>query len=359
MTTKYFKYAFAVSGDRAAVPNATQLDGTVSWESGFPVGYQLDYSDPDSLNIPRDQYNQATYDITLAIKQIQEHGYPEFITSAMNDGASFGYDEHACVWQPTDGNNYTSLIDNNTDVPPSVNWRLITFSSGIPVGSGFEYWGVTLPTGWLWQNGQTIGNASSNATGRANADTADLFAVLWALPTTTFQLYSSAGAPVTRGVNAAADFAANRAIALPDTRERVVAGTGTMGGTADPNRITVSGAGFSGVVVGAAGGAETVALTENQNGAHTHSGTTTNTGSAHTHTISEVADGEAGGPLPTGEYLEVTHNRGEVVPLTSPYPTTDTGQGSHTHTFTTGSSGLGSAHQNTQPTIICNKIIKL
>lgn len=377
MSTKYFIYPFGVSGTRASVPNGAQMDGTVSYEEGFPVGYQLDYSDPASLNVPRDQFNQALYDVTLAIKQIQEHGFPEFITSAMNGGSPFGYDINACVYQPADGNNYCSLISSNTDVPPSINWRLVTFATGIPAAVGMEYWGTSLPSGWLWQNGLTIGNASSNATARANADTADLFAVLWALPSTTFQLYTSGGSPTTRGVSAAADFAANRAIALPDTRERVVAGAGTMGGTSDPGRITTGGAGFSGTVVGANGGLETVQLTANQNGTHTHTGSTSVSGT-HGHTgitLPMIAVPGQGGKYPINDKLTVardTQGTSANIGVNNPFPgtvestiystdpaTVASTNSAHSHSMSLNNSGLGSAHQNTQPTIICNKIIKL
>lgn len=359
MTTKYFKYLFGTAGDRASVPNPTQLDGTVSYQSGFPVGYQLDYSDPASLNIPRDQFNQILYDVTLAVQQVQQNGFPEFITTAMNGGTAYGYSINACVYQPADGNNYTSLINSNTDVPPSVNWRLITFASGIPAGAAMDYDGVSLPAGWVWRNGNTVGNASSNATGRANADTADLFAVLWALPSTTVQLYSSAGAPITRGGSAASDFAANRAIATLDTRERVTIGLGTMGGTSDPLRITTGGSGISGTVLGAAGGVETVSLTSNQNGVHTHSAATASAGS-HNH---------LNGNGDNGSIPFVYGSTSTDCPGFADSGTSSGGAaqvqgytnfaGVHTHTVTVDNAGLGDAHQNVQPTIICNKIIKL
>jgi len=75
----------------------------------------------------------------------------------------------------------------------------------------------TAPTGTIAPNGGTIGNASSNGTTRANADTIDLFTVLWNSSTNTeLQLKDSGGSNVARGASAAIDFAANRQLTLPN-----------------------------------------------------------------------------------------------------------------------------------------------
>lgn len=73
---------------------------------------------------------------------------------------------------------------------------------------------LTTPAGWLLVDGKTIGNAASGATSRANADTASLFAELWAFPAASTPIFDSAGAVSARGASAAADFAANKRIAL-------------------------------------------------------------------------------------------------------------------------------------------------
>lgn len=86
-----------------------------------------------------------------------------------------------------------------------------------PTGQMSHFLRSTAPAGWV-EGGGTIGNASSGATTRAHADTASLFALAWALNAADAAIYTSAGAPSTRGANAAADFAANKRIALPDGR---------------------------------------------------------------------------------------------------------------------------------------------
>lgn len=73
---------------------------------------------------------------------------------------------------------------------------------------------MTAPPGWLRIDGKTIGNAASGATSRANADTAALFAELWAFPAASAPIFDSTGAASTRGASAAADFAAGKRLSL-------------------------------------------------------------------------------------------------------------------------------------------------
>lgn len=77
---------------------------------------------------------------------------------------------------------------------------------------------TSIPAGWIEPNG-SIGNASSNATNRANADTEDLF-TLWWTEFTGWQLQDSSGSNVARGASAAADFAAGKRMPVPDVRDR-------------------------------------------------------------------------------------------------------------------------------------------
>jgi microcystin-dependent protein len=115
-----------------------------------------------------------------------------------------------------------------------------------------------VPGGALLCSGLTIGNASSNATARANADMEDLFTHLWnAASNSELIIQTSAGAPTTRGASAAADFAANKAMPLPDLRGRLPLGMDNMGGSS-ANRVTDTDAD----TLGKADGAETVTLTD-------------------------------------------------------------------------------------------------
>jgi hypothetical protein len=81
------------------------------------------------------------------------------------------------------------------------------------------------PAGWVIANGATIGDAASGATGRANADTAALFAALWnSVADADLPIQDAGGTPVGRGGSAAADFAAHKRIPLLDLRGVVVRG---------------------------------------------------------------------------------------------------------------------------------------
>lgn len=79
---------------------------------------------------------------------------------------------------------------------------------------------TTTPDGCIVPNGGTIGSAASGATSRANADTADLFAFYWRLTNNTdYPIQDSAGSASTRGASAAADFAANKRLPLPNIQD--------------------------------------------------------------------------------------------------------------------------------------------
>lgn len=189
---------------------------------------------------------------------------------------------------------------------------------GSPVGATMDFVGSSAPNGWVMASGRTIGNASSGATERANADCYNLFVLLW-------QSMANAQAPVVggRGASADADWSANKAITLPDARGRVVAGKDNMGG-ATASRLTSAGSGIDGTTLGAAGGTQTHTLTAVQSGLPSHS-----------HTYSSPIGVSAG--YGSGAYISMA-------------------------SATTGAAGgtsASQAHQNTQPTLVLNKIIKL
>ena len=82
-------------------------------------------------------------------------------------------------------------------------------------------------TGWVKANAQTIGNATSGASQRANSDTQNLFTYLW-------QNFNNYHCPVGggRGSTAASDFSAGKTMGLPDLRGRSPFGLDNMGATA-------------------------------------------------------------------------------------------------------------------------------
>jgi hypothetical protein len=78
-------------------------------------------------------------------------------------------------------------------------------------------------SGFVRCNGKTIGNASSGATELADASAQALFNFLWITDT------ALAVTPGGRGASANADWTANKQLALPDGRSRILAMLGDMG----------------------------------------------------------------------------------------------------------------------------------
>lgn len=115
-------------------------------------------------------------------------------------------------------------------------------------------YGTGVLAGFVRLNGRTIGSSTSGATERANLDTQALFTFLW---NGDPNLVVSSG----RGVSAAADWAANKQITLPDGRDRAMVGLGDMGNV-DAARLTATYFGTTSVAaclsttLGCAGGLE-------------------------------------------------------------------------------------------------------
>lgn len=157
---KFFRFPFAVTGDKSAVPDDTQLSGDVSFEQGYGPDYARDpATDPLAKNIERDKMNQLLFDITTALREYQIMGTPDFITSAQNGGTAYSYDQNAIV--KYSGVLYISLVSSNTALPnDATKWAL-------------------LPTPALLQQSAYT---SANAGGVVDAITASFTPAITALP---------------------------------------------------------------------------------------------------------------------------------------------------------------------------------
>lgn len=190
------------------------------------------------------------------------------------------------------------------DTPPATDAsdRLATTAfvrSVVPAGAIMQYAGSTAPTGWFIADGSAV-----SRTGYA-----DLFK---AIGTT----YGAGDGSTTFN--------------LPDLRQRVPVGVGT------------------GFALGASGGEQAHTLAAAEIPSHTHSGTTNTESTDHTHTfpVATAAGGSISFAAPGG--------------VTLAGHTNTSGRSSvHTHTFTTDNgTGGGGSHNNLQPYLVLNHIIK-
>ena len=189
---------------------------------------------------------------------------------------------------------------------------------------------TTADSGWVMMNDGSIGNASSSATTRADADTESLFTLLWDNVSNTYAAVSGG-----RGGSAAADFAANKRINLTKTLGRALAAAG-------------AGSGLSNRALGETLGEEEHLLDWTEMPDHNHSGTTGDQSADHTHQYDR------------GGTSGLSASAGGGTPLSTNVNTTSSGaSGGHTHDFTTDGAGDDAPHNNMQPTAFLNVMVKL
>lgn len=228
------------------------------------------------------------------IKKMTSDGLVNLITGDLQA------DHHAKVEYDSDEDAFVLL--NVFTVPTTVTGFLV------PTGAVMPYAGTTEPTGWLFCYGQAVSRTTY----------ADLFTAI----STTYGVGDG-----------------STTFNLPDLRGRAVAGKDDMGGVS-ANRLTAIG-GVGGDVLGTTGGLEDHTLTSAQM-------------PTHTHFIAAAVDAAAASvSLSTTNRMARENNS-----------STDTHDYS-LHGVSTGASvglsgetGSGSAHNNVQPTIILNYVIK-
>jgi len=175
----------------------------------------------------------------------------------------------------------------------------------MPAGSVIPYAGASAPTGFLFCDGSAVSRTTY---------------------ATLFTALGGESSPYGLGDGSST-------FNLPDLRGRVVAGKDNMGGSS-ANNLTDQSGGLNGDTLGDTGGSETQGLAEANL-------------PAHTHTFSDT-DSITVGTLVSGDSV----NRGGSGQLFSNNSVTVSISG------TTSSVGSGTAHNNVQPTIILQYIIR-
>jgi len=120
-------------------------------------------------------------------------------------------------------------------------WREVSRSnvydiSGFSTGDVKLSWKTVADPLWVLMDDGSIGDASSGATTRANADTLNLYTLLWNNLADTYAPVSSG-----RGATAAADYAAHKTLTLPRTVGRALCGYGLGHTTESPTTSSANG----------------------------------------------------------------------------------------------------------------------
>lgn len=183
----------------------------------------------------------------------------------------------------------------------------------VPIGSCIDFFGATAPnSSFVLAYGQAISRTT--------------YSTLFALFGTT---YGSGDGSTTFNI--------------PDLRGRTVAGKDDMGGSA-ASRLTSSYFGGTATNLGATGGSESHILTTAQLASHAHSNTLNDPGHVHSYQRAEPGEQKpaSGGNTPFASYSSQ-----------------NTGSATTGITINNVAAGSGNAHNNTQPTIIANKLLRI
>lgn len=204
--------------------------------------------------------------------------------------------------------------------------------------------------GYVRLNGRTIGSATSGATERANADTQSLYEELW-----PFANISVTGG---KGANAAADFAANKPLVLPNAAGRGLWAADDLG--AGAQNVLTAATLTNPALVGSTGGAQTINITQAnvpsynltggtvgsvsvagstsvENAAHTHSGTTGTVSAFHTHALASQV-------LIPNTTINIGSGPSSFYVGTPASVGTGNESANHAHDFTTGAQSTNHSH---------------
>lgn len=232
-------------------------------------------------------FNGILKQVTQGVRWYQAGG-PIYYDSAFATGAG-GYPAGTIIQSAiVPGNQWMSTADGNTNDPDNGGANWVQAPGQVPTGTPVASLVPITPTGYVAANGLAIGDASSNATGRANADTKFLFALVWTnCPGAQCPIFTSAGGGSSRGVSADADFAAHKALVVWKLTGTGLIGVDTMAGSPTTFLAGVPVTSGSTTVPGSILGENLHSLTGGENGSHTHANTLNDPGHTHANTLND------------------------------------------------------------------------
>lgn len=186
------------------------MEATIPYDSNGNASLVPGYLAVTGQTILASQHNPPLEDIANMLSQVLLRSGVAGMTGNLNFNSFKGINL-ANGTADNDAVNYSQLQDIIAQVAAAT----------IPTGMRGSFFRQTAPSGWIIGDGGSIGNAASNASTRANADTEDLFTLLWGnFSNTLLPIFNSDGSVSSRGASAAVDFAANKRLRIFDLRTR-------------------------------------------------------------------------------------------------------------------------------------------
>jgi hypothetical protein len=274
-----------------SIPEASQIgvmNCAASLTDGFPP---LTFTPSSAGGCPPfgQDFNGILKQVTQWSQWVQAGG-PVFYDSSF--ATSIGGYPKGTILSSTivPGYRWLSTVENNTTDPDAGGAGWVQDPGQVPTGTPVAAVSTTIPYGYVSANGTTIGNGSSNATGRANADTQFLFTLIWnSCSNAICPIYTSGGAASSRGATAAADYAANKALAVWNMNGSALMGADSQNGTTSTNLSNVPVTSGSRTAPGSVLGENLHTLVTGEIPSHNHSVFLNDPG--HTHAGSFAAGG--------------------------------------------------------------------
>jgi hypothetical protein len=225
-------------------PNAIDQYGTVSdlINTGYIYGTDIGAADAYQITLP---VALAAYTVGQVFRTLVANTNLTNSPTFQVTGLSAGAIANASIGALSAGTIASVAVTSLVGTTPT--FQLLNVGPTTGMRMGFAGKTSSVPSGWVMSRGNTIGDASSNATERKNADTQALF-TLWYNDgnDTTHPILTSAGAATTRAVqgSAATAFAAHCQLTMPNYTDRFAMGMGgvstTPGQTGGASSVTLA-----------------------------------------------------------------------------------------------------------------------